>query len=35
LEAETFEPQGEPANDTPARIAEMIKDGVFDRSPGK
>jgi len=35
LEAEIVDPTGEPANDTPLRIAEMIKDGVFDRQPGK
>jgi hypothetical protein len=30
-EAEIVEPEGEPANDTPPRIAEMIKAGAFDR----
>ena len=25
----------EPANDTPPRIAEMIKSGAFDRKPGQ
>ena len=24
----------EPANDTPPRVAEMIKSGAFDRKPG-
>jgi hypothetical protein len=33
LEAEIVEPEGEPADDTPPRIAEMIK-GVFDRRQG-
>lgn len=32
---EIVEPQGEPANDTPPRIAEMIKGGAFDRKPGQ
>jgi hypothetical protein len=27
------EPEGEPANDTPPRVAEMIKAGAFDRKP--
>jgi hypothetical protein len=31
VEAEIVEPEGEPANDTPQRIAEMIKAGAFDR----
>jgi hypothetical protein len=31
VEAEVVEPEGEPANDTPPRIAEMIKAGAFDR----
>ena len=35
LEAEIVEPEGEPANDTPPRIAEMIKAGAFDRKPGQ
>jgi hypothetical protein len=35
LEAEIAEPEGEPANDTPPRIAEMIKVGAFDRKAGK
>jgi hypothetical protein len=30
-----IEPDGEPANDTPPRIAEMIKSGAFDRKPGQ
>jgi hypothetical protein len=34
LEAELVEPEGEPANDTPARVAQMIKAGAFDRKPG-
>jgi hypothetical protein len=33
-EAEVVEPDGEPANDTPPKIAEMIKSGAFDRKPG-
>jgi hypothetical protein len=33
VEAEIVEPEGEPANDTPPRIAEMIKAGAFDRKP--
>jgi hypothetical protein len=33
-DAEIVEPDGEPANDTPPRIAEMIKAGAFDRKPG-
>ena len=35
VEAEIVEPEGEPANDTPPRIAEMIKAGAFDRKPGQ
>ena len=35
VEAEIVEPEGEPANDTPPRIAEMIKSGAFDRKPGQ
>jgi hypothetical protein len=35
VEAESVEPEGEPANDTPPRIAEMIKAGAFDRKPGQ
>jgi hypothetical protein len=35
LEAEIVELEGEPANDTPSRIAEMIKAGAFDRKPGE
>ena len=31
LEAEIVEPEREPADDTPPRIAEMIKAGAFDR----
>jgi hypothetical protein len=33
IEAETVEQEGEPINDTPPRIAEMIKVGAFDRKP--
>jgi hypothetical protein len=32
IEAEIVEP-GQQANDTPPRIAEMIKSGAFDRKP--
>jgi hypothetical protein len=32
-EAQIVEPEGEPANDTPPRIADMIKSGAFDRKP--
>jgi hypothetical protein len=36
LEAEVVdEPEGGPADDTPPRIAEMIKAGAFDRKPGR
>jgi hypothetical protein len=35
VEAEIVEPKGEPANDTPPRIAEMIKAGAFDRKAGE
>jgi hypothetical protein len=35
VEAEVVEPEGEPADDTPPRIAEMIKAGAFDRRPGE
>jgi hypothetical protein len=35
VEAEIVEPEGEPADDTPPRIAEMIKAGAFDRKTGK
>jgi hypothetical protein len=35
LEPELVEPDGEPANDTPPQIAEMIKTGAFDRKPGQ
>ncbi len=34
-DAEIAEPEGEPANDTPPRIAEMIKAGAFDRKPSQ
>jgi hypothetical protein len=34
-EAEIVEPEGESANDTPPRIAEMIKTGAFDRKQGQ
>jgi hypothetical protein len=33
--AEIVEPEGEPANDTPPRVAKMIKSGAFDRKPGQ
>ena len=33
-EVEIVEPEGEPANDTPPRIAEIIKAGAFERKPG-
>jgi hypothetical protein len=35
VEAQIVEPAGEPANDTPPRVAEMIKSGAFDRKPGQ
>ena len=35
LEAELVERESEPANDTPPRVAEMIKSGAFDRKPGE
>jgi hypothetical protein len=35
VEAEIVEPEGEPASDTPPRIAEMIRAGVFDRKAGR
>jgi hypothetical protein len=35
LEPKIAEPEGEPANDTPPRIAEMIKSGAFDRKPSQ
>jgi hypothetical protein len=35
LEAEIVEREGESANDTPPRIAEMIKAGAFDRKAGE
>jgi hypothetical protein len=34
VEAEIVEPEGESANDTPPRVAEMIKSGAFERKPG-
>jgi hypothetical protein len=34
-EAEIVEPAGDAANDTPPRIAEMIRTGAFDRKPGQ
>jgi hypothetical protein len=33
VEAEIVKPEGEPANDTPPRVEEMIKIGAFDRKP--
>jgi hypothetical protein len=33
IEADMVKPEGEPANDTPPRVAEMIKSGAFDRKP--
>jgi hypothetical protein len=35
VEADIVEPEGEPANDTPPRVAEMIKSGAFNRKPGQ
>jgi hypothetical protein len=35
LEAEIVESEGESANDTPPRVAEMIKARAFDRKPGQ
>jgi hypothetical protein len=35
VEAEIVDPEGEPADDTPPRIAEMIKSGAFDRKAGE
>jgi hypothetical protein len=35
VEADIVEPAGEPANDTPPWVAEMIKSGAFDRKPGE
>jgi hypothetical protein len=35
LEAEMIGPLGESANDTPPRVAKMIKSGAFDRKPGE
>jgi hypothetical protein len=32
---EIVEAEGEPANDTPPRVAAMIKAGAFDRKPGQ
>jgi hypothetical protein len=34
LEAEIVD-NAEPGNDTPPRVAEMIKSGAFDRKPGQ
>jgi hypothetical protein len=34
-DAEIVEPESEPANDTPPRVAEMIKTGAFNRKPGQ
>jgi hypothetical protein len=34
VEAEIVEPEAEPANDTPPRVAEMIKAGAFDVNRG-
>jgi hypothetical protein len=34
-EAKIVEPEGQSANDTPPRIAEMIRAGAFDRKPRK
>ena len=33
VEAEIAEPEGVSADDTPPRVAEMIKSGAFDRKP--
>jgi hypothetical protein len=35
VEAVIVEPEGEPADDTPPRVAEMIKSGAFERKPGQ
>jgi hypothetical protein len=35
VEAEIAESRGDPANDTPPRVAEMLKSGAFDRKPGQ
>jgi hypothetical protein len=35
VEADIVDPACEPANDTPPRVAEMIKSGAFDRKPGE
>jgi hypothetical protein len=34
-ETQILEPESESANDTPPRVAEMIKNGTFDRKPGQ
>jgi hypothetical protein len=35
VEAAIVEPDSELANDTPPRVAEMIKAGAFGRKPGQ
>ena len=35
VEVEMVKPEGEPADDTPPRIAEMIKAGAFDPKAGE
>ena len=35
FEAEVIEPAGEPVNDTPPRVAKMIKAGAFGRKAGR
>jgi hypothetical protein len=35
IEADIVASEAEPANDTPPRLAEMIKSGAFDRKPGQ
>ena len=35
VEAEIVEPEGEPGDDTPPRVAEMIRLSAFDRKPGQ
>jgi hypothetical protein len=35
VETDVVEPEAESANDTPPRIAEMIKSGAFDRKAGR
>lgn len=35
VEADIAEAEGEPANDTPPRVAEMIKSGAFERKPAQ